>query len=299
MRQSLHDYCTEHGKEILLQEWYPSKNEPLTPVTVTYGSKTKVWWRCARGHEWQATVKSRAGGCGCPYCTNRALVPGENDLATTHPEIARQWHPNKNGGLTPHDLMAGTRRKVWWQCGKGHEWQAGVASRTGGAGCPVCAGKRILPGENDLASAFPAVAAQWLAARNGAVTPQTVSPYSNRKVWWRCELGHEYQAAVSGRTMNGSGCPYCAGRRVLRGFNDLTAAEPKLAAQWHPTLNGALTPEMVTVGSHKKVWWQCPEGHVWKAMVYSRAGSQKCGCPVCAGKVKTVWQARNRVVAAI
>ena len=56
--------------------------------------------------------------------------------------------------------------------------------------------------------------------------------------------------------------------------------------QWHPTLNGNLTPQMVTTGSHRMIWWQCPQGHVWKAAIHSRAGPQKCGCPVCAGRVK-------------
>ena len=105
-------------------------------------------------------------------------------------------------------------------------------------------------------------------------------------MWWLCERGHPYQAVVAARTTHGSGCPYCAGRRVLAGFNDLATTVPRVAAQWHPTLNGGLTPEMVTAGSRKKVWWQCSEGHVWKAAVYARAGAQKSGCPVCAGRVR-------------
>ena len=68
----------------------------------------------------------------------------------------------------------------------------------------------------------------------------------------------------------------------------------ELLRQWHPTLNGTLTPQMVTVGSHKKVWWQCPEGHVWKAVVYARAGPGKSGCPVCAGIVRSERQDRYR-----
>ena len=87
-------------------------------------------------------------------------------------------------------------------------------------------------------------------------------------------------------TCRGSGCPYCAGRLVLAGFNDLASLEPKVARQWHPTLNGGLTPEQVTAGSRRSVWWQCPEGHVWKARVHSRTGKQRYGCPVCAGRVK-------------
>jgi len=77
---------------------------------------------------------------------------------------------------------------------------------------------------------------------------------------------------------------------VLKGFNDLATTAPKIAAQWHPELNGSLTPQMVTAGSRKKIWWHCAEGHVWKAVVYSRAGVQKSGCPVCAGRIKDAAQ---------
>ena len=277
-------------------QWHPTRNRPLAPEQVLPGSHRLVWWVCEKGHEWQASVKSRTEGCGCPVCANRTVAPGENDLATTRPDLAEQWHPTRNGALTPREVTAGTHRKVWWRCEKGHAWRASVLSRAGsGAGCPVCAGKVVLPGENDLASLFPAVAGQWHPALNGALTPERVSPYSNRKVWWVCQRGHPYQAVVAARTMHGSGCPYCAGKKVLPGFNDLATAAPGVAAQWHPTLNGNLTPAMVTAGSRRKVWWQCPEGHVWKAAVYARAGAQKSGCPVCAGKIR---QRRRRQAAA-
>ena len=271
----------------LAAEWDSARNAPLTPEQVLPGSHRLVWWVCGKGHSWQATIKSRAEGCGCPVCANREVRTGENDLATIHPDLARQWHPTRNGALTPRAVTAGSHRKVWWQCERGHLWRATVLSRAGsGCGCPVCTGRVVLPGENDLATLFPAVAAQWHPERNGALTPEQVSPYSNRKVWWLCERGHPYQAVVAARTTHGSGCPYCAGRRVLAGFNDLATTVPRVAAQWHPTLNGGLTPEMVTAGSRKKVWWQCSEGHVWKAAVYARAGAQKSGCPVCAGRVR-------------
>jgi len=231
-------------------------------------------------------VKSRVAGCGCPVCANRRIVPGENDLATTHPELAAQWHPTKNAGKTPMEVTSGMRRKVWWQCSRGHEWQATVSSRADGAGCPVCANKVIIPGENDMASRYPELAAQWHESLNQPLEPGSVSPYSNRRIWWRCELGHVYRAPVSHRTMRKSGCPYCAGKKVLPGFNDLATLAPETAAEWHESLNAPLTPERLTVGSHQKVWWQCKEGHVWKAMVYSRTGAKKCGCPVCAGVVR-------------
>jgi hypothetical protein len=71
---------------------------------------------------------------------------------------------------------------------------------------------------------------------------------------------------------------------------------PEVADQWHPTLNGDLTPNMVTIGSNKRVWWQCQEGHVWKAVVYARVGTQKTGCPVCTGKVREERQARYQSI---
>ena len=271
----------------LVREWHPTQNLPLTPEEILPGSHRKVWWKCQKGHQWQATVKSRVSGCGCPVCANHKVIPTQNDLKTAYPEIASQWHPTKNGELTAADVTPGSKRRVWWQCEKGHVWQAVISSRTsGGCGCPVCAGRTIVAGENDLAACFPALAKQWHPTRNGQLMPQQISPYSNRKVWWQCSLGHAFQATVAARAMRKIGCPYCAGKRVMPGFNDLASREPEIAMQWHPTLNGVLTPQMVTPGSRQKVWWQCPEGHVWKAVVYSRAGGQKSGCPVCAGKTK-------------
>lgn len=278
------DLATQYPE--LARQWHPSRNGALTPEQIRPGSHLVVWWVCEKGHEWRAQVKSRAAGCGCPVCANRKIYPEENSLAACFPGLAAQWHPTKNGVLTPDGVSPGTRRKVWWRCEKGHEWKASVASRTyNDCSCPFCTGKKVIEGENSLADRFPDIAAQWHPTRNEGLTPGQVTPQANRKVWWRCDLGHAYRAAVSARTVGGSGCPYCSGRKVLPGFNDLSTKEPEVAKQWHPTLNGTLTPEMVTAGSHRKVWWECDLGHVWKAAIYSRTGPKKCGCPVCAGHV--------------
>lgn len=268
-------------------QWHPTKNQALTPQQVLPGSHKAVWWICARGHTWKASVKSRVAGSGCPVCSNHVVIPAHNDLASQYPDLAAQWHPTKNGACTPQDVSPGSRRRVWWVCGKGHAWQAAIYSRAlGGSGCPVCAGRKVIAGENDLASQFPEIAKQWHPEKNGTLTPQQVTPYANRKVWWTCDLGHVYPAMVSARTMNGSGCPYCAGRKVLPGFNDLATLQPEIAKQWHPALNGTLTPDQVTAGSHRKVWWQCPEGHIWQAVIYARTGPRKSSCSVCAGRVQ-------------
>lgn len=286
MKKSLYDHCVEHDRENLLSEWHPTLNRPLTPKAVSYGSKKKVWWICEKSHEWQATVTSRTGcHSGCPSCAGKRLTPGENDLATTHPELAQEWHPIKNHILKPDNVVAGTHQKVWWLCKYGHEWQAEVNSRTSGTGCPVCSGREAIPGETDLASVCPEVARDWHPTKNGALRPDKVTAYSNKKVWWVCENGHEWQTAINNRTQKGrkhTYCPYCTGRKVLEGFNDLATQNPDLAAQWHPTKNKELTPNQVTSGSNKKVWWICEKGHEWQAVVWTRKTG--AGCRICVGK---------------
>jgi len=141
--ESLYDYCIARDEYELLEQWNTEKNEGLTPRAVTKGSQSVVWWKCSKGHEWKARVNARVQGTGCPICRNRKVKVGENDLATVHPEIAAQWHPELNGDLTPQMVTAGSHKKVWWQCSAGHAWESVIAFRTGKrkTGCPICAGK--------------------------------------------------------------------------------------------------------------------------------------------------------------
>lgn len=205
-------------------------------------------------------------------------------------ELLAQWHPQKNGPLSPSQVISGSKRKIWWRCDRGHEWQATVKSRIQGNGCPVCAGRVVNSGENDLKSFSPELAEQWNWEKNGTLTPEQVSVFCNKRVWWKCGRGHEWQAKISDRATKRSDCPYCTNRKVLAGFNDLKTVDPLVAAQWHPDKNAPLEPCMVLPGSTKRVWWQCSDGHEWKAVIYSRTGAQKCGCPVCAGKTPRVYK---------
>ena len=125
----------------LIDEWNWDKNNEigLNPEKITCGSQKKVWWLCDKGHEWEAVVYSRNSGRGCPYCSNKKVLSGYNDLATTNPELATQWHYDKNGDLTPKDFTKMSGKKVWWTGECGHEWEATIADRSGGSGCPYCA----------------------------------------------------------------------------------------------------------------------------------------------------------------
>lgn len=244
------------------------------PSTVTCGSGKKRLWVCDVGHRWEAIVHTRTPpmSCGCPYCAGKIALPGENDLATTHPDIAAQAD-----GWDPITVMAGSDKVRQWRCKAGHTWKAKIDDRTPpkNIGCPYCGGWKALPGFNDLRTLYPAVADQadgW--------DPTSVTPGSSLRRKWICKKGHSWSALVKTRTPPTSGgCPVCSGKKVLAGFNDLGTTCPEVAAEaegWDPST--------LTTNSNKKMSWRCPEGHIYPATVANRTPPQSQGCPYCAGK---------------
>ena len=260
-------------------QWHPTLNKTLKPQDFTVNSGKKVWWLCCSGHEWEAVICNRSNGRGCPFCSSKRVLIGFNDLATLSPDIASQWHPTKNGKLTPLSVSVKSQRKVWWQCSLTHVWEATIASRSaGGNGCPYCSGRLSIVGSTDLATKNPDLASQWHPTKNGNLRPKDVTPGSEKKAWWICALNHVWRATITSRT-RGNGCPYCSGLLPLVGSTDLATKNPDLASQWHPTKNGNLTPQNVTPGSEKKVWWICAFEHEWEALISNRF--RGAGCPKC------------------
>lgn len=284
MKESLRQYCRRMELDWLEAEFDEDRNWPLTPDTLSYGSGMTVWWSCEKNHHWQASPSSRRNGSRCPYCMGTKPIPGENDLGTTNPELAKEWHPEKNGDLTPRDVKAGSKKLVWWICPAGHEYTACPKARVSGAGCPICGKEKSLHSNKMLSDVFPALAAEWNLKRNGSLSPDEVAIDSNKKVWWHCEKGHEWQAPVSARTTANSPCPVCSGRKLVRGVNDLQTMNPALAAQWAHE-NAPLTASDVAAGSCKRVWWRCGQGHLYRMSVASRSRENK-PCPYCSGKLK-------------
>ena len=146
--KSLAEECPEKANL-----WHPTKNKPLTPKDITVGSDRKVWWFLPYDDpktgkhfdfEWQTAVNTRiALKSDCPFLSGRVVWPGYNDLASRAPEVAKEWHPSKNGDLTPEKTHYKSNKKVWWRCSNcGHSWSAAIYSRNGNKrGCPVCHNK--------------------------------------------------------------------------------------------------------------------------------------------------------------
>lgn len=265
---------------VLAAEWDFAKNGNVRPDSIAANANRKAWWLCEKGHSWHADISSRNQGRGCPFCANRILLPGFNDLLTAAPELAFEWHYEKNAPLLPEMVIGTSHRGVWWLCSLGHSWQSQIVNRRNGTGCPYCAGKRVIPGETDLKTLRPDIADDWDYSGNGLLLPEHVTAQSSRAVMWRCELGHSYKATISSR-FNGKGCPYCAGKRPVLGETDFASVHPELLPEWDYEKNGTLCPEHFTTGSHKKIWWRCKNGHVWQTQIYHRHIGM--GCPYCSG----------------
>ena len=265
---------------VLAEEWNYERNGELKPDMVSHGTDRKVWWRCSHGHEWEAYIYTRSAGCGCPYCAGNAVLAGYNDITTTHIWLLSEWDYEKNISVSPEQVASQSNCKIWWKCCYGHSWRAPVYSRTAGKGCPICAGRTVLTGYNDLATRNPELLTEWDYTRNIEVKPTEISVFSHRKVWWKDIYGHDWKASVSNRA-NGTGCPYCAGKKVLSGFNDLGSSDAVFLHEWDWAKNSPLTPEKVTHHSNQKVWWICTLGHSWKAAICSRYHT---GCPICSNR---------------
>jgi len=137
----------------------------------------------------------------CPICSNQKIVES-NSLATTNPELAIEWHPTKNGELTAYDVSIGSSKKVWWQCkkNKDHEWQSVIKNRKRGDGCTICSNHKVIE-SNSLAALFPEIVKQWHPTKNSPLSPEQVTPGSNKKVWWTNNNGHDWQEKIYQRVM--------------------------------------------------------------------------------------------------
>lgn len=213
------------------------------------------------------------------------LVKGVNDLKTKYPDLVLEWDYEIND-KSPEEYVYSSSKKVNWLCKDcGTKWVTEIRHRTErNTGCPECAKK--IRGEskhryalkNNGSITDPLLLREWDYNKN-LKSPEEYTPSCNEKVFWVCsKCGYEYESKINNRA-NGKGCACCANLVVVKGINDLSTTHPKLAAEWHPTKNGDLTPDKVTYGKGKKVWWICTEGHEYQATILHRCHGTNC--PIC------------------
>ena len=218
-----------NNKELMLEWNYELNNKfNIIPNNITIGSHRKVYWKCKEcGYEWQAEVKCRTRrdgkATGCPKCGRKKLskyhstpIEGVNDFASNYPELLKEWNYEKNKELLPSQFLKKSGYKVWWKCSKcGNEYRAEIRSKVlSGLGCPLCSRKKTgdinakpIKGKNDLETLYPNLLKEWNYKKNENL-PSTYLAKSNKKVWWKCKFGHEWEASIVNR-VKGRNCPIC------------------------------------------------------------------------------------------
>ena len=187
--------------------WHPTKNHQKVLSDIFRGSQRKAWWICVNNHEYERTPYDQVKFSGhCPVCVGRKIGE-DNHLGVEFPDVAKQWNFSRNGALLPDHVRPQSNKTVWWSCDFGHEYQMIIYQKTAGAGCPFCLGKRASP-EDNLSVRFPGIAKEWDYDRNGDLLPTDVRHGAERRVWWKCSLGHSWKVSVNNRT-SGRNCPHC------------------------------------------------------------------------------------------
>ena len=222
----------------------------------------------------------------CPQCGEKlvknAISLYEWCYKNDKMSLLEEWSINNK--LKPSQVSGRTHSDVLWICKKcNYEWSSSIGNRTNGQGCPACASRGFLPGINDICTKFPEIAKQWHPTKNDT-TPDKVAGGSIKKYWWISSLGHEWCTTPNSRT-RGRNCPYCANKKTIKGFNDITVTNPELLKDW----NDDRDPSNFTFGSDAKINWKCSKcGNIWKSQLKTRAIS-KYGCPKCSeskGEIK-------------
>ena len=271
---------SDREPEIAL-EWYYPLNCGFGPEDFSFGSQVNAWWQCSKNkdHIWRVRILTRCvQGRGCPFClgTNlRVAVPLERSLAFLNPELAKEWHPKKNGKLTPKDVLAHSKRIVWWQCqtNPSHAFQLDVCRRANEkTRCSICYKDSL-----HTLDKYPEALKYYDIKRNFGLKPEEVCLRST--VWWRCPVAPDHSWRARFREV--MKCRFCS-KRKPSSTSSLKAVFPKLAAQVHPTRNGDLTPDKIAAHGDDYIWWRCGYNprHIWQARVMNRTVNGS-GCPEC------------------
>lgn len=252
----------------LCKEWDFEKNIGIYPNDFSYSSTKTIWWKCnVCGKSWQAQIRHRNRGFyNCSYCCS---------LGSLNPELASEWHPTKNGNLTPFDVKRSDKCQVWWKCSKcGNEWESRVNDRrTFGSKGYRCKRCHLIPKLNkSLAEIRPELSKEWDYNKNIGISPKDFTVNSTKSIWWICsKCCNEWESKICLRTKKygASSCFRC---------RSLAYVNPDLTKEWDYNKNGRLSPEELSFSSAKKVWWKCSIcKNEWEAQISNR--NLGGGCP--------------------
>lgn len=250
------------GKRITEQDFYVLAND----CGITWlgpfpgGTKTKTWWQCSQGHRWQGRYNDVQQGHLCSVCGIKRRGDWQLKTPIDYQALARE-RGYKWLGPFPDTI----KRKTYWECGKGHRWEARYNCIQQGRGCPKC-GKvatadKSRHGPDDYHVLAQKMGIKWLGPEvSGALA----------KTEWECSEGHTWQARYNS-IQQGQGCPFCAGI-VPKTSTDYHVLAQERGFRWMGT--------GLPANTKAKTLWRCDEGrHHWE-VCYSDI-QQGYGCPHC------------------
>ena len=238
---------------------------------------------CPAGHRLERSRRdlrksSADGHHNCGICQHRIVLRGFNDMATTHPELAREFNLARNAPDTASDVFAGSGRRFWWTCPEGHEYPATASNRSAAhSKCPMCQGRLVTEGVNDFGTLFPDVRKMWHS--NNPQHPEDHGANSTAFVKWDCPEGHIFRNTI-GKMTAGATCNHC--RRIASNERTVARARPDLMPEWNYAANYPFTPENVTIGSRRMIHWTCSNGHDYEQRPERRKKNYRC--PICSSR---------------
>ena len=246
----------------LKSEWNHEKNqkENIFPENIGLSFGKKVWWTCKDcNSDYNSIARSKAhsiskGNSGCPYCKGFKVNHTNNIFVCE--DTAKEWSYILNKDKKPEEVHKGSHKKVWWNCGKcNSDFETSPMNRNLlKTNCPYCAGVKVNE-TNSIESLFPDLAKEWHPTKNKKLKPSMVTRGSDKKAWWLCEKGHEWQTLVKDRAIieRNNNCPVCSNRKIVSGTNDLFTTHPDLAKK----LANPEDAHRISRGSAKKVRFRC------------------------------------------
>lgn len=294
----LYTWCIENGRDDILDCWDYEENRKrgIDIHSELYASTTLAnWFVIQNGKKlsWEKEIilyTSKNTKIIDPIYNK--TFKGYNDLATTHPHMLRYWDYDKNEKRPDEVTFSSHHKNIWWFCGCGKRHSYTDMPNTKSLNldaCPYKDGKRVLYGYNDLKTQFPSIAKEWHPTLNGNLKPEMKTYGSSTKVWWRCQkYHHTYEMEINKRTgSEARGCPYCSGKRLLKGFNDALTKKPYLIDMW--SSNNKKGPDEYLAESHSKVLIICPTcGDEFEKEIHQIKGM--CYCEKCQKELKTSFR---------
>lgn len=331
----------------IASQWNYEKNKNLNPTEVTYGSSKKVWWKCEKGHEWEATINNRTMGKGCPKCASdtQTSFPEQaiyyyakqkfenvfnrykdkyeidvfikdvnigieydgryfhNNLKSRNTEFIKEEYFKSKGieiyrikEIASESIKENNNHYLYYDYDNGNNLSnvlKELFKKLKVNDCDINVTRDYIDiqnlyissiKENSIFSIKPKLCKEWNYEKNREIKPDMISYSSAKKVWWKCPIcNKDYLSSVYSR-YNGTSCPYCSNRILIKGQNDLATTNPELTKEWNYEKNVGLLPYDVVAGSKKKVWWRCSKcGYEWQAALFSR--NKGSGCPICTNRI--------------